>query len=150
MHIFQIPTPSLNPTNAIHGQSLPPTSASSTETSFYLRGCIELPILGTEEIFLWGAWSRVHEKDYDTISDFWETEGREEKIGPFKGRLANSLSIYPQTSNLRLQIRIEPVGVRPRFILEEPEHILCVEQRSGLTIDKAREYSCLLMRMAVL
>lgn len=115
---------------------------------FYLRGCIELPIVGSDDVFLWGVWARVHEKDYDIIAEFWEIEGRERKIGPFKGRLANSLSIYPGTINMKLQILIEPVGVRPRFVLEEPKHPFSIEQRAGLTIEKAREYACLLMRMS--
>lgn len=118
------------------------------EEQFYLRGCIQLPIIGSEGVFLWGVWARMHEKDYDTIAEFWEIEGREKKIGPFKGRLANSLSIYPETLSMRLRIQVEPVGVRPRFILEEPEHPLSIEQQAGLTFEKAQEYACLLMRMA--
>lgn len=90
------------------------------QEQFYLRGCLELPIVGSNDVFLWGVWARVHEKDFDTIHEFWEKEGREHKIGPFKGRLSNSLSIYADTLNLRLRIQILPVGQRPLFILEEP------------------------------
>lgn len=68
------------------------------QEQFYLRGCLELPIVNSNHIFLWGAWARVHEKDFDQIHEFWETAGREGAIGPFKGRLANSLSIYPRNS----------------------------------------------------
>jgi hypothetical protein len=113
---------------------------------FYLRGCIELPIFDSGDVFVWGVWARVHEKDFDTIDEFWEKAGRENLIGPFKGRLANSLSIYPETLNLQLEIRIQPVGTRPLFSLMEPDHPLTVEQRLGLDGDKAREYACLLLR----
>ena len=118
------------------------------EEQFYLRGCIELPIQGSDDVFIWGVWSRVHEGDFDTIHEFWEKHGRESAIGPFKGRLANSLSVYSGTLNLRLRIEIRPVGQRPLFILEEPEHPLAIEQTSGLTIEKAREYACILLRMS--
>jgi hypothetical protein len=120
------------------------------QEQFYIRGCIELPVLDTDGVFLWGVWARVHEEDFDEISDHWESEGREKKIGPYKGRLANSLSIYPETFNMKLEIQIEPVGTRPRFRLAELEHLLTVEQRTGLTLEKAREYACLLLRMAKL
>jgi hypothetical protein len=113
---------------------------------FYLRGCLELPIIDSDDIFLWGLWGRIHEKDFDTIHEFWEKEGREHAIGPFKGRLANSLSIYPETLNLRLEIRIQPVGARPLFFLKEPDHPLTVEQQLGIAGDKAREFACLLLR----
>jgi hypothetical protein len=35
---------------------------------------------------LWGLWAIVWEKDFDEIEDCWETQGRENKHGPFKLR----------------------------------------------------------------
>jgi hypothetical protein len=98
-------------------------------------------------VFVWGLWARINEAAFDEIADHWESEGREAKIGPYKGRLANSLSIYPDTLNQRLEVRISPVGSRPLFILEEMDNLICIEQRSGLSPQKATEYACLLMRM---
>jgi len=92
-------------------------------------------------------WANLFEEDYDTISDHWETPNRENIIGPFKGRLGNSLSIYPETANLKLTIQIEPVGTRPRFFIVEPDHKLAHEQKDGITLETARRYACLLMKM---
>jgi len=114
---------------------------------FWIRGCLEIPIHGQEEPFLWGLWASLWEEDYDTISDHWETPGREELIGPFKGRLGNLLSPYEQTANLKLRIVIRRVGERPLFLVEEPEHLLAREQTENISLDTARRYSCLLMRM---
>jgi hypothetical protein len=119
------------------------------QEQFYLRGCIELPIIDSNDIFLWGVWARVHETDFDQIHDFWEKAGRENVIGPFKGRLANSLSIYADTLNLKLKIEIQPLGQRPLFVLEAPKHPLAEEQRLGLDAAKAREYACILMRKSL-
>jgi hypothetical protein len=116
------------------------------EEQFYLRGCLELPISDSSDIFLWGVWARVHEKDFDQIQEFWERVGRESVIGPFKGRLANSLAIYPDTINMKLEIRIQPAGQRPLFVLDEAEHPLAIEQRLGLDMAKAHEYACILLR----
>ncbi len=116
-------------------------------SDFYIRGCLELPVKGTEGVFLWGVWARVHERDYDEIAANWELAGREDAIGPYKGRLANSLSIYPETNNLKLEIQIEAVGSRPTFWLDEPEHPLALEQQEGISMQKAEEYACLLLRM---
>lgn len=117
------------------------------QEQFFIRGCIEIPILDSDNVFIWGVWARVKEEVYDLISDYWESEGREKAIGPFKGRLANSLSIYPETINMCLEIHIQPVGTRPLFILEDLDHSMRIEQGTGLTIQKAEEYSCLLLRM---
>src|SRR5215471_5214851 len=56
---------------------------------FYLRGIIELPIVGLDESFLWGAWAGVWEKDYDEFAAHYDAEGREKLIGPYKVRLSN-------------------------------------------------------------
>ena len=118
------------------------------QEEFYIRGCLEIPIIGTSEVFLWGLWARVKETAFDEISDHWESEGREKTIGPYKGRLANALSIYPNTLNQCLEVHIKPVGSRPLFILEDAENLLAIEQRNGLTAQQAALYACLLLRMA--
>jgi hypothetical protein len=75
----------------------------------------------------------------------WEIAGREKTHGPFKGRIANSLPIYPETLNLKIQITIQSVGTRPLFALQEPEHLLAVEQQCGITRERALELAVLLL-----
>ena len=76
--------------------------------SFFLRGIMEIPVIGSDQPFLWGVWASIREEIFDELSDCWELEGREKKHGPYKGRLANSLSIYPETLNLKLKIIVQP------------------------------------------
>ena len=112
---------------------------------FYLRGMVEIPIIGSNQPFLWGVWASIREEIFDEISDCWELEGREKKNGPYKGRLANSLSIYPETLNLKLRIVLQPVGVRPLFILEDDQHTLALQQNSGITQQQAIEMASFLL-----
>jgi hypothetical protein len=112
---------------------------------FFIRGCLEIPIIGSGDVFLWGLWVSVREEVFDDISECWELTGREKSHGPFKGRLANSLSIYPETLNLRVQIVIQPVGERPLLQVEENEHQLAIEQASGITRDGALGLAALLL-----
>jgi hypothetical protein len=37
------------------------------QEEFYIRGCLEIPIIGTSEVFLWGLWARVKETAFDEI-----------------------------------------------------------------------------------
>jgi hypothetical protein len=113
-------------------------------TEFWIHGCLEMPIQGADEIFLWGLWANLFEEDFDTIHDHWETPNRENLIGPFKGRLGNRLTLYPPTRNLKLTIQIEPLGSRPKFFVDEP-HPLQDEQKKGISLETARRYSCQLM-----
>ena len=112
---------------------------------FFIRGCLEVPILGSNEPFVWGVWVSIREDVYDEVSDCWTLEGREKLHGPFKGRLANSLPVYPETLNLKTEIKLQPVGNRPRFRIEESDHLLAQEQSSGIPLDRAMELASLLL-----
>lgn len=112
---------------------------------FFLRGCLEVPILGSEEPFVWGLWVAVKEEVYDEVSDFWTLEGRENLHGPYKGRLANSLTVYPETLSLKTEIRLQPVGTRPLLKIEETDHLLAREQSSGISLSRAMELASFLL-----
>lgn len=117
------------------------------QEKFFLRGCLEIPVRNTGQVFLWGLWAQVWQKDFDEISGHWETEGREQRIGPYKARLANSLSLYPATLNLQITLQIGPVGERPVFLVDDERHPLFSEQKEGINLEKAREYACTLLRI---
>jgi hypothetical protein len=112
---------------------------------FFIRGCLEIPVLGSTDPFLWGLWASVREEVFDEISESWEEAGRERIRGPFKGRLANSLSLYAETLNLKVKIVIQPVGTRPLFIVEQQDHPLAVEQQAGISEERTREMASLLL-----
>jgi len=112
---------------------------------FFVRGCLEIPVADCSEVFLWGLWASVREEVFDQIADTWERRGREKILGPFKGRLANSLSEYPETLNLKCEILVQPVGTRPLLCLEDPEHPFAIEQRTGITRARALELVGLLL-----
>jgi len=112
---------------------------------FFIRGCLEIPVPGSTEPFLWGLWASILEEVFDEISESWEQQGRENVRGPFKGRLANSLSLYPETLNLKVKILIQPIATRPLFIVEQLEHPLAVEQQTGISEERAREIASLLL-----
>ncbi|HWY70709.1 MAG TPA: DUF2199 domain-containing protein [Terriglobales bacterium] len=110
------------------------------EREFYIRGIVEVPIIGFADNFLWGLWVNVWPNDFERIHANWETPGREELIGPFKGRLANGLrDIYqPSLANLKCTIRIQPIHQRPTIFIDEPSHPLAIEQRNGITLERVQ------------
>lgn len=113
---------------------------------FFIRGCLEIPVLDSSEVFIWGLWASVKEDAFNEIWESWEEERRETRRGPFKARLANSLSVYPETLNQKLRIVIQPVGTRPLFILEE-EHPLATAQQRGISRLEAMELTATLLHM---
>lgn len=117
------------------------------EERFFIRGCLEIPILNSSEVFVWGLWASVKEEVFNEISESWEEEGRETHRGPFKARLANSLSVYPETLNVKLRVAIQPVGTRPLFMLEEEQHPLAMAQQHGISRLEAMELSSILLHV---
>lgn len=117
------------------------------QKEFYIRGCLEIPIKNGDRIFLWGLWAAIHEEDFDEVSATWETEGRETRFGPYKGRLANGLikNYYPPALNLKLTINLGQVGQRPLFFIDEPSHPLATAQREGMTMKQVEELVALLL-----
>jgi len=79
---------------------------------FFIRGCLDIPVVDSPEPFVWGLWALVREEVYDEISDTWEKTGREKVQGPFKGRLANSLSVYADISFIQAHVCVHVGEIR--------------------------------------
>lgn len=80
------------------------------ETWFLVRGCLEIPILGRREPFLWGLWASIRQEVFDEISDCWNQEGRQRTHGPFKGRI--HCPFIPKTLNLKVLVGVRMAGLR--------------------------------------
>ncbi len=39
---------------------------------FFIRGNIEIPIIDTNQKFIWDVWVSLSEENFDKINDFWE------------------------------------------------------------------------------
>ena len=106
--------------------------------SFFIRGCLELPVIGGDEPFVWGAWASLSEASFRRTLEIWEQEGRESEP-PFFGWLSTSLPFYPETLSLKTHVHTRPLGQRPFIELEPTDHPLAIEQRQGLSRDRLRE-----------
>lgn len=113
---------------------------------YFLRGLIEIPIIGFNECFLWGVWVSIWKEAFDEIDEYWQTCDREKLIGPYKGRINNGLAEYsPSTFNLKCTIRVQPIGSRPLFFIDEPEHPLAIEQRDGISLERVQQIASALI-----
>ncbi|MGC2696613.1 MAG: DUF2199 domain-containing protein, partial [Candidatus Angelobacter sp.] len=102
--------------------------------------------VGLNECFLWGVWVSIWKEAFDEIDEYWQTPEREKLIGPYKGRINNGLAEYsPSTFNLKCTIRIQPVGSRPLFFIDEPEHPLAIEQHDGISLERVQQIASALI-----
>ena len=104
------------------------------EKAYFIVGNIDIPIIGSTEIFRWTVWVSVSKENYKRASKLWNKSGRE-KEPPYFGWLSTSLplKLYPETLNLKTNVHTRPVGIRPFIELEPTNHPLAVEQRNGIT-----------------
>jgi hypothetical protein len=105
------------------------------EELFFIRGQLEIPIVGEDQLFTWGVWLSISRDSFARALEVWEQEGREHEP-PYFGWLNTSLKIYPNTLGLKARIHTRPKGLRPFVELEPTEHPLAIEQREGITWDR--------------
>lgn len=107
---------------------------------FFIRGCIEIPILDVDESFIWGVWCSLSEKSFNRVMEIADAEDVENET-PFFGWLNTSLpdDIYPETLSLKTSVHLRNNNLRPFVQLEPTEHPLAVEQQNGITMERVRE-----------
>lgn len=108
------------------------------EKFFFIRGCLEIPIIGTDDYFEWGVWVSLKEENFFIWQDHYEVTKRSH-IGPFFGWFSSRLPIYPDTQSLKTMVHIRDNGIRPYIELEKNEHPLSLDQQEGITMEKVHE-----------
>jgi hypothetical protein len=103
---------------------------------FFIRGCIEIPINGTDEHLIWGVWVSLSETNFNKVKENWDTQ---ELLEPMYGWLSTTLPCYTDTVNLKALVHPRPNGIRPYIELEPTDHPLAVELRDGVSIERVKE-----------
>jgi len=106
------------------------------ENQFFLKGLLELPVLGTEARFVWGVWLSVSEASYLRFAELFQDAQREAGES-FFGWLCNSVPDYPDTQLLKTYLHVREYPMRPWVELEPTSHPLFVDQRNGLARERA-------------
>lgn len=111
---------------------------------FFIVGNLELPVAGVAEPFSWDVWVSLSDRNFARACELWEQPGRESEP-PYFGWVSTSLPGYPETLNLKSEVHTRAVGRRPRVELEPTAHPLAVEQRQGITLERAQEIAELVL-----
>lgn len=114
------------------------------EKWFFVRGCIEIPVHGTNEPFVWGVWVSLSEESFKKWLACFDKEIRSD-VGPFFGWLNAWLKPYPDTTNLKTKVHLRDNGIRPYIELEPTNHPLAVEQHEGISKERVAELYSVMM-----
>ena len=105
---------------------------------FFIRGCLDIPVLGEPEPFSWGVWVSLSAGNFEIFSRCFGLAKRSHN-GPFLGWLSAELPLYPSTENLKARVHLRDDGIRPYIELEPTDHPLAIEQREGISAARVGE-----------
>lgn len=114
------------------------------EQHFFVRACLEIPVIGHDEPFTWGVWVSLSGASFRTWLEHYDVAHRAH-VGPFFGWLSTWLAPYPDTRSLKTMVHLRDHGVRPFVELERTDHPLAREQRDGISKDRVAEIFRLIM-----
>ena len=104
----------------------------------YVRGCLEIPVQGLDDTFVYGVWVSVSEQSLLRIRELWNAEVRDDEP-PLFGWLCNNIALYGETLHLKTNLHLRNGGLRPLIELETTDHPLAVEQRDGIDAHRLLE-----------
>jgi len=111
---------------------------SINDESFFVRGLIHLPIIGTAESFRWGVWGSLSRQKFEALLDH-DGDPKRAELPPMFSWLSNQIPEYPDTLNLKMYVHVQGPKLRPHFELQPSEHPLAQEFHHGITPERVRE-----------
>ena len=114
------------------------------EYRFFVRGCLEIPVHGGCEPFIWGVWVSVSEDAFYEFQDLIGVDARSQH-GPFEGQLCSPPRPYPDSTNLKAVVRLRDHGIGPLVEVEASNHPLALEQRNGISQERVAEITQLML-----
>jgi len=113
-------------------------SFCTVDRQAFVRGLVEIPVIGHPNRFAWGVWVSLSEKSAEMITALWD-DPDQERAGPFFGWLCSRLPLYPDTLHLKTHVHLRAPPLVPYIEVEPTDHPLAVEQRAGMTVARVRE-----------
>lgn len=95
----------------------------------FVRGRLELPVVGSDEPLRYAVWAGLSRESMIDLA-----EGNE---GPWVGLFQSVLPGWPNTLNLKVDVRVPRELGRAMFTLEPTDHALSVAQREGMSQQQA-------------
>jgi hypothetical protein len=111
----------------------------------FVRGCLDIPIVGGDDFFSWGVWVSVSKASFTRILELWEAPVIENEPPKFAW-LCNNISTYPATLGLATNLHLRAGNSRPFIELEPTDHPLAIEQRQGISVERVAEIASALLR----
>lgn len=111
----------------------------TADEHFFIRGCLEIPILGTDDRFVWGVWVSQSQASFERAMEIFDRDPDPEEATRF-GWFNNEIRIYrPSTLGLKARVHFRSKKLRPLIEIQPADHPLAAEQRDGITLERVQE-----------
>lgn len=108
------------------------------ERERYVLGCLEVPVEGLSEPFVWTVWVSVSAESLRYIVDNGQAEIAPDELPRF-GWLSSWIKGYPEPIEIKCHVFLRSGTLRPRIVLEPTDYPLAVEQHDGITLDRVEQ-----------
>lgn len=105
---------------------------SINDQDYFVRGVIEIPIRGRDDLFGIGAWVSLKEENFRRYVALYDADDPAGE-GPYFGWLCNRIAGYPDTLALKTHLHLRPAPARPSIEIEPTDHPLALQQRDGIS-----------------
>lgn len=105
---------------------------------FFIRGVAYIPVKKTDKYYGWGIWAEIPEDNFFEYVANYDLDNS--SCARFLGTVANQISCYDNTLNLKLEVQLGNETQRPTLFFIDPKHPLSTEQESGITLEKVHSF----------
>ena len=109
------------------------------DARFFVRGCMEIPVIDHKDVLTIGAWAELERDDFLEYQELLEVEDRD-VYGPYGGFLSAAIPTFEKTEGLELNIHIKNNAIRPDLVISSATHPLGSAQRIGLTLERVQAF----------
>ncbi len=103
---------------------------------FFVRGCLEIPLIGYNDILSFGAWVSSSKENFEKFEELYNIKDRENTEPMFGWFSSWVWPFYEDTENIKSRIHLRNDGIRPYIELEPTEHPLALAQAEGISSEQ--------------
>ncbi len=106
------------------------------DKDFFVRGCLEFPVLNYDDKFSFGAWVSLSQENFEKFETLFDEPKRNHQSPMFGWFSSWIWPYYEDTENIKSRIHFRNDGIRPFIELEPTNHPLAIAQTNGITCNE--------------
>ena len=106
------------------------------DRDFFIRTILQIPIRGTNEVFMWGVWVSQSMAEFQFYNGHFKDDLTGRKTF---GWFSSLLPEYESTLGLKTTVLFKRGGLRPQLHLEDSPHQLSIDFHRGISIERATQ-----------